>query len=157
MEYRCRHDLMWQILDYCFSRPRSLSEIYATLHLKYPTIYEQLFGLVTLELVDAVNPDGSQPFEGKHIFEMVGSDTKELRKVFHRFNLKDYDYQTTALGELMLENQKRFFGIMEPIVGIQLITTFSPKVSPKVNWKRPKRTRDLPHNKHQNVLIKRLL
>lgn len=158
MEYRCRHDINWQMLDYCQEQPKSLSEIFRDLHLKYPLIYKHIRGLTTIEALDALNQDGSQAFEGKHQFELFNksdAELKELKSAYHRFDMRDYYYQTTQLGQILLEHQKFFLdGIMAEPIKVLAKTLLAPKTTPKQRWKKSKVS---PIKAKQIVLLRRLI
>ena len=158
MEYRCRHDINWQILDFCEEKPRSLAEIYRSLHLKYPLIYEHVKGLTTIEALDPVETSGIPAFEGSHAFEFLNKneqELKELRSVFHRFNIKDFNYLTTELGRILLDHQRFFLnGIMDEPVRVIAKTILAPNTLPRHRWRRAKGS---PTNVSQNVLIRRLV
>ena len=142
LEYRCRHDIMWKVLDYCFEEPKSLSDIYRDLHLKYPLIYRTVKNLTLMEALDAVNQDGSQAFKGRHYFEVyqkTDTELKEFKQTKNRFNMKDFDYQTTELGEALMVHQQEFLTKIMAVpetVGRKMLG--GPKTLPK-DWVKGRR------------------
>jgi hypothetical protein len=111
-----------------------------------------------IEALDALNQDGSQAFEGKHQFELFNAkdeELQELRIAYIRFDMRDYYYQTTQLGRILLNHQKFFLdGIMAEPIKVLAKTILAPKTSPRRSWKR---TKVSSTQTPQTVLIRRLV